>query len=153
MKKIIWRLSTRPTTEEVVKLLSCGVITKEESREILFTSVEEEERDKKSLESEIKFLRDLVEKLSKGSHDRIIETIREIRVPYYNQPWYQPYHVWCNSGGGVVTTGTIGGGSIMGGGVTNALYSVSNSTGANTVVSGFTSTDSGRPRFSGIKTF
>jgi hypothetical protein len=148
----------------VVKLLSSGIITKEEAKDILFNVEEEGERDKKSLESEIKFLRELVEKLSNGKQIRIVETIREIKVPYYiNQPWYQPYQVWCgNYSGwlGQLTTTT-------GSGVTNAVYNTAGSlagssssgntaaytmqaTGSNNLTAG---TATSGINFSGIKTF
>lgn len=112
-KKMIWRLANRPTSEDVVKLLSSGIINKEEAKEILFNFEEEGERGEKSLESEIKFLRELVEKLSKGSTTQIVEVIREIQVPYIRYPWYQPYVVWCSSSGvggryAYTSTGTAG---------------------------------------------
>jgi hypothetical protein len=94
-KKIVWRLQARPTVDELRDLVKDKIIDAVEAREILFTSEEVEDRDKKSLESEIKFLRDLVEQLSKNSNKTIYETIRVIEQPYYKQPWYRPYDVWC----------------------------------------------------------
>lgn len=93
-KKLNWRLSKLPTPDEVRELVKDKIITQEEAREILFSSEEIEERDKKSLESEIKFLRELVDKLSK-SRSEIITTIREVEVPYRKYPWYNPYIIWC----------------------------------------------------------
>jgi hypothetical protein len=93
--KLKWRLSKLPTIDEVLKLTEGAkpILTKEEAREILFTSETDEERDKKSLESEIKFLRETIEKLA--SRTQIIETIKTIQTPIYiNQPWYQPYYYW-----------------------------------------------------------
>ena len=55
-KKIVWRLSKLPTADELRELVKDKIITQEEAREILFNLETEEERDKKSLESEIKFL-------------------------------------------------------------------------------------------------
>ena len=96
--KIVWRLKETPTSENLRELARDGILSKDEAREILFSSETEEDRDKKSLESEIKFLRELIEKLSERS--RIVEVIKEVRVPYYQHPWYQPYEYWC---GGTTT--------------------------------------------------
>ena len=144
----VWRLANRPTSEDVVKLLNSGIITKDEAKEILFNVEEEAERDKKSLESEIKFLRELVEKLSKGSPTQIIETIRYVEKPYIQYPWYQPYVVWCGN-----TTIATGGYSVTNAPSTggNASYSMA-MTGSNNLVSGTANTGSGG-KFSTIKTF
>jgi len=95
-KKLIWRLKEQPTSESLQGLVNHGILTKEEAREILFSSETEEDRDKKGLESEIKFLRELVEKLSK-SRSEIVTTIREVQVPYRRWGWYYPYNVWCGN--------------------------------------------------------
>lgn len=139
MKKITWRLANRPTPEEVKSLHEGGLLTKDEAREILFTETDEKERDTKSLESEIKFLRELVEKLSNGSQSRIIEIIKTVQVPYYHNPWYLPYQVWCGS---TTTLGSI----TSGNGVTNAVY-----TGGSVAVTNTAS--AGASNFSAIKTF
>ena len=95
--KLVWRLSKLPTADELRELVKDKIITQEEAREILFSSETEEDRDQKSLKSEIKFLRELVEKLSKARSE-IITTIREIEVPYKRHPWLEPYWTWCNVG-------------------------------------------------------
>jgi len=104
MKKEIlkWRLSKLPTADEVITLIGAKIITQEEAREVLFNTETEEDRDKKSLESEIKFLRELVEKLS-NDRTRIIEVIKEIKTPYYNHPWYYPYSHWCSVTSNIVS--------------------------------------------------
>ena len=94
-EKLKWRLSKLPTSDEVIRLLNEKLITKEEAKEILFTTESVEDRDKDSLQSEIKFLRELVEKLSEGKSDRIIETIRYVEKPYYRYGWYDPYKFYC----------------------------------------------------------
>lgn len=96
-KKIIWRLANRPTPTEVIELNNAGLLTKDEAREILLTEETETTVSENSLKSEIKFLRELVEKLSKNSNT-IIETIRYIEKPYLRQDWYAPYVNWCNAG-------------------------------------------------------
>ena len=97
--KLVWRLANRPTPSEVQDLHTSGLITKDEAREILFSAESETDRDTKSLEAEIKFLRELVERLSKNSQT-VITTIREIERPWSRYPWYQPYYTWCNAVGG-----------------------------------------------------
>jgi hypothetical protein len=98
--KLIWRLGKLPSVEELLKLVNDKVISKEEMRDVLFNSETKEEVDKKSLEGEIKFLRELVTKLSTKS--TIIETVRTIQPTYITQPWYGPYYTWCSTG----TTGS-----------------------------------------------
>lgn len=93
--KLIWRLSKLPTAEELRELVKDKIITQEEAREILFSEQEEKDRDAESLKSEIKFLRELVAKLSEN-RSQIITTIKEIEVPVYRRyPWYQSYTTWC----------------------------------------------------------
>lgn len=94
--KIIWRLKEQPTTQSLQELVKNNLLTKEEAREILFSSQEQEDRDKESLKSEIKFLRELVEKLS-NNRSQIITTIREVEVPYRQYPWYEPYKYYCGN--------------------------------------------------------
>ena len=98
MKKeeLVWRLGKLPTVEEVNTLLQNKIITQEEAREILFNTRTVEERDKNSLEAEIKFLRELVDKLA--NRQQIIETFKTIEVQkpnYPTQSWFKPYNVWC----------------------------------------------------------
>lgn len=142
-KQLKWRLGKLPTSDEVLKLVNDKIITKEEAREILFNEKEELEQDEESLKSEIKFLRELVENLSKGNHTRIIETIREVQKPYYQWDWYRPYQVWCSSVSG-------------GGGVTNAIYSRTGTTGINSALNislPSQATTSGNTSFKNIQTF
>lgn len=93
-KNLKWRLGKLPTPSELVDLVNSKIITQDEAKEILFSVETQEDRDKASLEAEIKFLRDLVEKLSQ-SRTQIVEVIKEIKVPYYRLPWYKQYDVWC----------------------------------------------------------
>lgn len=115
-KKLVWRFKTLPTVAELTMLVHDGIVSKEDAKEILFGT--EDVGNIEELKSEIRFLRELVEKLSNGQTTRIIETIREVKVPYYQQPWYQPYQVWCSnsstySGIGATNTITAGSGAIQ----------------------------------------
>ncbi len=102
-KKIIWRLVEKPSPKNIQELVTSGILTKEEAREILFTETTEIEEEKKAedFKDEIKFLRELVEKLSKND-SQVIETIRYIEKPYRDSPWYNHYITWC----GTVSSGT-----------------------------------------------
>lgn len=55
-EELVWRLGKLPTVEEITTLIDKKIITQEEAREILFNTRTVEERDKVSLEAEIKFL-------------------------------------------------------------------------------------------------
>lgn len=134
--KTKWRLSELPTPSELTELVTAGILTKEEAREILISLETDEERDKKSLQGEIKFLRELVEKLSSNRRADIIREIQVIEKPYYRQPWFQPYYSYVNAvGSATMTASTTAGGSnnliVSGTGSssgTNALYSSTSGT-------------------------
>jgi hypothetical protein len=91
-KKIIWRLGEKPTTKSLQELVSTGILTKDEARQVLFNETEESERTIESYQQEIKFLRELIEKLSNKT--QIIEVIKEVYKPYYGYQWCQPYYGW-----------------------------------------------------------
>jgi hypothetical protein len=146
--KLKWRLGRLPEPQEIALLLEKELLTKEEAREILFSQGKEDEKDTKALESEIKFLRELVEKLSNNNQSRIVEVIREVQVPYIKWGWYQPYQYWCSStaigglnsqlAGAQSVTNLVGSGT--------AQYTVANSTNSANMSSGAVS-------FKNIKTF
>jgi len=97
-KKIIWRLKEQPTVESLQKLVENKILTKEEAREILFSSEninEKDDRDIESLKSEVKFLRELVQKLAERS--KIVSVMQEVTIPYRNDVWCQPYNTWCGT--------------------------------------------------------
>jgi len=141
-KKLKWRLGKLPSVDEVLKLMDRKLITKDEAQKILFSSEEEEKKDSEGLKSEITFLRELVQELSKGRSE-IIDTIRYIEKPYYVYPWWKTYEVWC--GGSTLTT------SITGNNTAYATYTAGTN---NLVVGGTNSTVSNdQGDFSSIKTF
>lgn len=106
-KKLKWRLSKLPTAGELRDLVNDKVITNEEARDVLFTTVDEEkEFNEESLKSEIKFLRDMVEKLSEN-RTRTVEIIREVEVPYRKYSWIKPYDYWCGGGTHLLNTTSV----------------------------------------------
>lgn len=112
-----WRLGKLPTSDEVLRLIDNKIITKEEGKDILFNQETEEDISKKDLEEEIKFLREVVQKLS-SNKTKIIEVIKEVQKPYYQWGWYGPYATWCNIGSG--DSGSVS--SLNGSNTTNTYY-------------------------------
>ena len=154
-----WRLGKFPTPDEVLRLLNEKLITKEEARDILFNQETEEDIKKADLEQEIKFLRDVVQKLS-SNKTKIVEVIREVQKPYYQWGWYQPYTVWCGTTGGasgslLTTTGdsTYTYATALGSTAQTAGLASSSISGSNAVNAFYTSTSDAPSNFSDIKTF
>lgn len=113
-----WRLSKLPSVDELLKLVSDKIITQEEAKEVLFNKETEVDRDIESYKAEIKFLRDLVDNLSKNNRQTLLTEIRYVeRQPYHNSDWFKPYTVLCNA----MSSG-------FSGNVSDALYSVTNGT-------------------------
>lgn len=92
--KLIWRLTKLPTADELLKLVEAKIITNEEAKEVLFSEETQEDVEAKDLKAEIKFLKELVEQLSKNNQPKIIEVIREVHKPWRNYDWFQPYYNW-----------------------------------------------------------
>lgn len=117
-----WRLGKLPTPDEVLGLVNDKLITKEEARQILFTEENATDRDEQSLKEEIKFLREMVEKLANNNSRTIIEYIERIKPVYVQYPWYQPYVTYCSAGNTMYVdngTNTI---SANGTGTTNCAF-------------------------------
>lgn len=147
-KKIKWRLGKLPSPDEVALLLDKGVLTKDEAREILFSLETDEDRDKASLQEEIKFLRELVQRLSNNNRTEIIRQIEYIEMPYRKYGWYQPYHIYCSSDNSSTTTTGYTLTATSGSGMLN-VSNTGGSTGLNMVASSYDP----EPEFTGIKTF
>ena len=106
-KKLKWRLSKLPTVDEITLLVEKKILKEEEAKEILFSLETEEDRDAENLKSEIKFLREMVDKLSKD-RNQIITIIKEIETPkYIKYSWYQQYDVWCSVPYAITTCDSI----------------------------------------------
>lgn len=144
---------------EVLDLEKGGLLTKEEAREILFSLETDEDRDKQSLQEEIKFLRALVQSLS--SRSQIVEHIRYVEKPYVTTPWYPSYQFYCGATTGLTNTGALG---AQAGLTNNALntqaltgssltFANSASTGGSTAIYNFSSGVTDEPDFDSIKTF
>lgn len=119
-EKLKWRFTKLPTSEEVRDLVKDKIISAEEAKEILFTSETDESRDIESYKQEIKFLKEVIEKL--GDRSTIIQVVKEYVPHYITQPFYQPY--WTYS-----TCTTTGAGSLTGSG-DSTCYLVTSGTSA-----------------------
>lgn len=115
-KKLIWRLGKLPTPSEVSQLVQDKIITYEEAKEILFKEEDEDSRNlpppksahTEELETEIVFLRKLVDKLSEGKTTVITEYIN--RYPQQTWQWYKPYMFYCTS---AINNNELGGATSM----------------------------------------
>lgn len=112
-EKLVWRLSKLPTPSELAELVKDKIITQEEAHEVLFSKETQEDVDNESLKMEIKFLRELVDKLANHRTSKIVEVIREVEKPYRRWEWYTPYVSWggietilCGTGSSGTTNGT-----------------------------------------------
>lgn len=111
-KNLKWRLSELPTGSEVAELVAEGVITKDEARDILFNEEKSASNKVKELEEEVKFLRELCDKLAAKSNGWTT-IIREYRdyTPRYPM-WYQSYGTAINAGATTFTAGAVGNTSV-----------------------------------------
>lgn len=143
--KLKWRLANRPTPNEVQDLFTSGLLTKDESREILFSLETEEDRDKQSLQEEIKFLRQLVQSLS--SQSKIVEHIYKYQNPYQGYQWWQPYQAYCSTN----SVNAIGGYTSSLSGTTTTLGIATPANNLSTIAT--SSQPSNGVEFTSIKTF
>ncbi len=114
MTKILkWRLSERPTPENLLKLVESGIMTKEEAKSIVLDEGEINSSDIDSIKNELELLRKMVLSISEKTENRteIIKIIeKEIpiyrdRYPYVPQwPWWKDNVIWCASNGSVTAT-------------------------------------------------
>lgn len=59
-----WRLKGAPTLEDVTTMLDNGIINQEEARQILFSELDKNGQ-RKALEEQVEFLKDIIDRLSK----------------------------------------------------------------------------------------
>jgi hypothetical protein len=90
-KNLKWRLKTPPTASEVRDLVQANVLTKDEAREILFTTDGQSAENLQSLKSEINFLRELVEKMVNKNNSPATVWTYASTAQYKREPWYPLY--------------------------------------------------------------
>lgn len=134
-KNLTWQLAELPTGGELADLVSEGVISKEEAREIMFGSADNDKETIKALEEQVDFLRELVTELSKNRSQTVIHDWTYPRtLRYYNNGGA----VWANTVKTLANSGYELGESIMATSVDNSndkLVSLSVNT-VNTAVGG-----------------
>lgn len=96
-----WRLSEKPTVDNVSQLVSQGILTKEEARSIILDESEVSSKDLKNVDDlmkEIELLRNLFLE-SQNNNIKVVRIIeRELnRYPSYEYKWTYPYTTWCSS--------------------------------------------------------
>jgi len=92
-KTLKWRLSEKPTVENLTKLVYGGIITKDEARKIVLDESTVTQSDIESIKAEIELLRKLV--LESNKNQAFIKII-EKEIPIYVErhkpyPWIYPY--------------------------------------------------------------
>lgn len=111
-KNLTWKLKEMPTGGELADLVETGVITKEEAREIMFGTTENDKEKIKALEEQLEFLRSLVTELSKNRTVSHITWSYPNPIRYYNSVyWDKTNTVLCNAGMNLESFSTTSGGS------------------------------------------
>lgn len=128
--KLKWRLSKLPTPSELVELVNNKIVTQEEAKEILLDQQTEEDINTDALKAEIKFLRQVVEDLSK-SKTETVKVIEKHINHYRDWTWCQPYTTYCSignsssgTGGSFDLTSHTGTNNLTGLEITNAVASL-----------------------------
>lgn len=102
-KNLKWRLKELPTGDEIAQLVEQGVITKEEARELLFS---DSKANTEELMDRIKFLEDLVEKLTDKIGTEKFTTIYYPRK-YEHYPWWGSGGYYLSTGGASLASGNV----------------------------------------------
>lgn len=116
-KILKWKLSEKPTADNILQLVNGGIITKEEAKKIILDEGQVSQSDIEELKGEVTLLRKMVLGLSEkvGKEKEIIRIIeREIPVYkyYYQNPFWRDNIIWANnylttSGSFTTTTGAL----------------------------------------------
>lgn len=122
-KNLTWKLTELPTAGELADLVDSGVISKEEAREIMFGTAENDKEKIKALEEMIEFLQGVVRDLSKNRSTHTVistpyvpftHTFHYSDRPYWGQLWMNTNKVLCDAGYNVSSSilSTAGGSTI-----------------------------------------
>lgn len=121
MKKnsLVWRLPTKLTLDEIEKMIELKIISPEEAKELTFNSADDNDKVK-ALEEQVKFLKELVDKLSTQPAQVIWNYVNTYRPSYptwtltglLGNVTYSGLAVSAGAtAGGTLTSGTSYGGS------------------------------------------
>lgn len=114
-KNLTWKLKDLPSAGEIADLVKSGIIDKDEAREIVFGTVENDKEKIEALEKMITFLQGLVEELAKNKggttfvpYTQTVYIDKPIRR-YWEPLWTNTTKVLSNSGLKVdtVSSGTM----------------------------------------------
>jgi hypothetical protein len=109
-KQLNWRLKDLPDAVDVAELVDKKVITPEEARQLLFNEGKDNTKRVNELEEEVKFLRELCDKLAAKSNGwtTIVREYERYRPVY--PTWYAGYSgvVSTVNTGALTTTSTSG---------------------------------------------
>jgi hypothetical protein len=128
-KTLKWRLSERPSPDNILKLVEGGIITKEEAKGIILDEVSVSESEVSSVKEELALLRKLILD-STTPNNVLIKIIEKSVEPYHTWGWTLPYTAWCGNSNAMLTatngsyTTTAEGG--MGTGTINLMGTVIN---------------------------
>lgn len=104
-KQLNWRLKDLPDAVDVAELVDKKVITPEEARQLLFNEGKDEGKKFNELEEEVRFLRELCDKLAaktSGGWTTVVHEYRDYSPKY--PTWYRSYGTVINA---INTTGFI----------------------------------------------
>lgn len=122
-KVLKWRLSEKPTVENLKSLVDSQIITKEEAKKIVLDESVVSQADIEEIKAEIKLLRKIVlEGNSRTEIIRIIEKEIPTWKPYWG--WNQVYTTYCSN------DLTFGAGSTGGTNTINGSLNSENTTGS-----------------------
>lgn len=102
-KNITWKLKDLPTAGELADLVNNNILTKEEAREIVLGSVDNDKERIKALESLVDFLQGLVTNLSNKNTTTYIPYHRSVYIdsptrPYWDKYWLKTDKIMCEAG-------------------------------------------------------
>lgn len=98
IKTLKWRLSERPSPDNILKLVEGGIITKEEAKGIILDEVSVDEVGLNSVKEELALLRKLI--LDSTTPNNVLIKIIEKNIePHHNWGWTNPYTAWCSTSG------------------------------------------------------
>jgi len=110
-KELKWRLKDLPDACDIADLVKEKVITTDEAREILFKN--EESTKLEELQEEVKFLRQMVDKLTDSNNWKIVKEVYKEYHPVYPY-WYRKYepviyptYTFTCGASDVTTTGSV----------------------------------------------
>lgn len=102
-KTLKWKLSEKPTAENLRSLVEIGIMTKEEAKKIVLDESSISQSDIEEIKAEMSLLRKMILELSEKS-GKSIEIVRiiEREIPvykdyYWHRPWWRDNIVWCSN--------------------------------------------------------